>query len=381
MSTIALILMLTLVAGFAAGCGGGNQPSQSGGNQPAQGGNQPAQGGNQPADDGKVYSLSLSQHDPASSNKTKYHVDWANTVNEASGGRLDITVFSDGVLAGGTGQLDALRTNVCDIAWVFPVYWPGQFPISEVVTLPLGITTVPQATNILWDLYETSPEMQAEVAEFIPLQIHTNPVSIIGTANKPVYKVSDLVGMKMRVAGGAPTDSVSAWGGTPMQLPPGDIFQAVERGTVDGYVFEFSGIVSFSLQEVTNYFTEVPVYAGPYYLMMNRGSFEALPADLQDIIMSYSNRETSLDMAYVFEGDCRRGKNAAIDIGCTIITADEAETDEFLAIAHEKVLSEWINTYSSAFNAQGFVDQVSELARKYFITSDQLNAELDRLGL
>lgn len=382
-SSIAIVLLLTMIMGLMAACDTSTpSATQTAGAQTPATTDAATVDPTTPANDGKVYQLSLSQHDPASSTKTKYHIDWADRIREASDGRLDITVFSDGVLASGTGQLDALRTGVCDIAWAFPIYWAGQFPVSEVVTLPIGLTTVPQATNILWDLYETEPALQEEIDEFIPLQIHTNPVSILASVNKPIYTVDDLKSMKMRAPGGAPTDCLLAWGATPMQMAPGDIFQAAERGTVDGFIFEWSGISSFSLKDVTNYFTEVPIYLGPYYLFMTKDSFNSLPADLQDILMSFATREESMEMAYVFEGDARKGRNEAIEAGCTVITREEAETDGFLEIANQTVLAAWIENYDSPdFDANAFIEKVTELGDKYFLSTDELYAGLDERGL
>jgi TRAP-type C4-dicarboxylate transport system substrate-binding protein len=366
----ALIFTMVFVLGVAT-CGGCTQNNA----QPTQGSSQNGQS------DGKVYELSLSTHDPASSAKTKYHIEWANRINEASGGRLKITVYSDGVLAPGTGALDALRTGVCDIAWIMTNYWPGQFPITEAITLPLGMTTVPQATNILWDLYETEPAYQAEISEFIPLQIHTCPPCVIGMATKPIKNVNDLAGMKIRSPGGIPTDSFIAWGATPMQIAPGDIFQAVERGTIDGYCIDFSGIVSFSLQTVSKYYLDYAVYNPPYYLFMNKSSFEELPSDLQDLIMSFSTRKESLEMAYVYENDVRRGLEAINEAGGTIISPSDADAEKMRTIAGNIVINDWIKNNTTAdFDAQAYVDKVASLAEKYYITRDELNAELDRQG-
>ena len=377
---IALALVLISCLSLLSGCS--NTQKQPPANNPSNSGDTGSPGAQStPANDNKVYQLSLATHDPATSAKTQYHQEWARRVNEASGGRLEITVYSDGVLAPGTGALDALRTGVCDIAWCMTNYWPGQFPITEAITLPLGLTNVPQATNVLWDLYETEPAYRAELSEFIPLQIHTCPPSIIGTVSKPVYSVSDLAGMKIRSPGGVPTDSFIAWGATPMQIAPGDIFQAVERGTVDGFCIDFSGIVSFSLQTVSSYFTDYAVYNPPYYLFMNKSSFERLPADLQDLIMSFSTRKESLEMAYVYENDVRRGRNAIDEAGGTIIALSDAAAQELRDIAGEVVVSDWIKNNTTAdFDAQAYVDKAASLAQKYFTTTEELYAELDRQG-
>jgi TRAP-type C4-dicarboxylate transport system substrate-binding protein len=334
------------------------------------------------ANDGKVYELSLSTHDPVTSNKTKFHQEWADRVAEQSGGRLKITVYSAGALASGTVALDALRTGTCDIAWIYPPYFSGQFPKSEVLTLPLGFDTVPQAVNVLWDLYESEPALQAELADFVPLMIHSNPCNRIATiARYPISKVTDLKGRKFRASAGAASDLLLTWGATPMQMAPGDIFQALEKGTVDGYIFDYSGIVSFSLQEVTANYTDMAVYLGPYYLLMNRSSFESLPEDLQQIILDNATREVSLNMGYVYEADELRGRKAIQESGGTFIAVSEADEAIFKQ-ASEVMISSWIaNNESAGFDAKAYVEKTRSLAEKYHISQDELDRKLESLNL
>ncbi|MDR1573790.1 MAG: TRAP transporter substrate-binding protein [Clostridiales Family XIII bacterium] len=371
-----LLLTIALTASLAA-CGGNDNGSAA-----TEESSETATTDTAPADDGKVYELSLSTHDPATSNKTKFHQEWADRVMEASGGRLKITVYAAGALAGGTAALDTLRTGACDIAWIYPAYFPGQFPKSEVLTLPLGFDTVPQAANVLWDLYESEPALQEELSEFIPIMIHSNPSNIIATTDKyPIAKLTDLKGLKFRASAGAASDLLLAWGATPMQMAPGDIFQAVEKGTVEGYVFDLSGIISFSLQEVTANYTDMPVYLGPYYLLMNRNSFEALPEDLQQVIMDHSDRDTSLEMAYVYEGDERRGREIISEAGGNFVDVSNADEAAFKE-AGQVLLTTWIEANTAdGFDAQAYVDKAQGLAEKYHIDRDALNAELDALGL
>lgn len=379
----ALALALVMIFALCA-CGDSGAPATGGGGSSTPDAGQPtAEPGNSGgSDDGKVYQLSLSTHDPATSNKTAFHQEWADRINEASGGRIEVTVYSAGSLAGGTGALDAMRTGACDIAWVYPAYFPGQFPLSEVLTLPLGFDSVPQAASVLWDLYESEEALQAELAEFVPIMMHSNPSNIIASIEKyPISSMADVSGLKFRASAGAASDLLIAWGATPMQMGPGDIFQAIEKGTVEGYIFDYSGIISFSLQEVTANYTDMAVYLGPYYLLMNKSSFDALPQDLQQVILDNSTREVSLEMGYIFEADELRSKQLIIDAGGNIIPVSAEDEAEFKA-ASQTLLDNWIATNdSSDFDAQAFVDKAAALAAQYHIDRDDLNATLKEMGL
>lgn len=369
---ISLACAMTLALLTACGGGGGTSNTGSGNGDAQNTGS---------GDDGKVYELSLSTHDPATSNKTIYFQEWADELKEASGGRLNITVYSAGALAAGTAALDALRTNVCDIAWIYPQYFAGQFPLSEVISQPIGVTCVPQGVQVLYGLYEKYPELQAELEEFVPLMMHTNPVNkICSIDGHPISSVADLKGLTFRASAGTPSDLLLTWGATPIQMAPGDIYQAVEKGTVEGYIFDWSGVAAFGLQEVTKNMTTYPVYCGPYYLMMNKSSFNSLPEDLQQLILDHSGIEASTGMAWVFEGDEREGRKACEAAGCNMIDLTAEAQAEFESY-NEGLLDQWIETNKDRVDAEAFVADAVALAEANAISMDEVYQTLDDMGL
>ena len=74
----------------------------------------------------------------------------------------------------------------------------------------------------------------------------------------------------------------------------------MEKGNIDGYIFETVGMTTFSLQEVTNYYLDLPLYTGPFAVAMNWDSWNELPAEYQEAIDAISGREASLASAQAF---------------------------------------------------------------------------------
>ena len=170
-------------------------------------------GGGTEADGEEVIELSFSTHDPAQSPKTLYHEEWAKKINEVTDGRVKITVYPGATLADPTDVLDAIRTGAADMGWVFTSFYPDQFPLMDIVSLPmLGINSASQATNILIDLYEYSDALKEELSDFKMLMVHTNNPNFIATSKKPVYTLEDMKGLKLRATAGVATEMVTAWG-------------------------------------------------------------------------------------------------------------------------------------------------------------------------
>lgn len=346
--TLALILALVLCVSLFAACG-------NGGND-----------GGDKKDDGKIYRLSLSFHDSSQAVKTQFVQKWADEVKEATNGRVDITVYAGGTLASAQDALDAVKQRTCDMAICFTSFFPGQFPMTEVVSLPMtGIDNAVQATNVLWDLWESNKALQDELSNYKVLMLYSNPNNIIGTT-KPVYTADDMKGLKLRVSSGTPSDMAVAWGATPMSISSSEIYQSVEKGVLDGYLIDYTGVNAWSLYEVTKYYTEMPFYVAPWTLLMNQDSWNELPADLQEIINGLSARDRSIAFAEVSEKEADETRDMAVNqYGATVIRPDEAQLDTFRPAA-EQYMADWVKKYgTSEFDAQAYVDQTLELAEKY----------------
>ena len=359
--TRALVLALVLCVSLFAACGGKNNDAPQ---KPANTQTGGSTGENE--EDTKVYRLSLSFHDSSQAIKTKFVQSWADEVREATNGRVDITVYAGGTLAAAQDALDAVKQRTCDMAVCFTSFFPGQFPLTEVVSLPLtGIENAVQATNVLWDLWESEKALQEELSNYKVLMLYSNPNNIIGTTT-PVYTADDMKGLKIRVSSGTPADMAVAWNATPMSISSSEIYQSVQKGVLDGYMIDLTGVNAWSLYEVTPYYTEMPFYVAPWALLMNQESWDALPEDLQEIINGLSARDRSVAFAEVSEKEADETRELAVtQYNATVIHPDEAQLDTFRPAA-EEYMADWVEKYGTdSFDAQAYVDKTLELAEKY----------------
>ncbi len=355
--SIALAMSGAMLLGLLSGCGGG------GGSTGGDNGGGTAAGG----DDGKVYELTLSIHDASEAPKTKALQKLADDVDAATDGRVKITVFSGGTLASATDALDAVKNGTADIACCYSTFFTGQFPLSEVVSLPmLGLESSVQATNVLWDLYDETPALQDEYSQFKVLGLWTSPVDYICTKGTAVRTADDLKGLKVRVTSGTPADMVTAWGGVGMTLSSSELYQSLEKGVIDGYIIDLTGVNSWTLYEVTDYYTEMPFFVGPWMLLMNQESWNQLPADLQEIVDGLIGRDYSLYNAGVYDDEAAQAKETAInEYGSEFIDVEGADLETFQKAADE-YNAQWAGNHNAdGFDAQAYLDRTIELAGQY----------------
>lgn len=310
-----------------------------------------------------VYELLVTQHDPAESATGKFLDAWAMAVNEASEGQLAIEVMHGGSLAGPTESLDMLRSGAVDIAWGLQGFYGGVFPKSEAMMMPmLGIQTAEQGSAAFWELYNGHDFLKDEYEDFQVILLHTGCDCPIGLTSK-VEDVAGFTGKTIRANSGPPTSFVQKLGATAEALPIGELYTSLEKGVLDGVVVDWQANGSFKLYEQVDYYLDAHTTVSPYFFLMNKNSYEALPANLQQIIDDYSG-EAALEIGKDFWANAESSSIQAIkDQGCEIYTLSDTDTQQMEGLAKE-VADEWVAANEGSFPAQEIYDTAKELVDK-----------------
>lgn len=177
---------------------------------------------------------------------------WMACVKEATGGGLDFNYFPSGQIASVSGSLDALSSGLAQVAFVSPSNESSKMPLSGIALLPgLGVTST-EMTKLMRDVWLAPGPIADELAAngVHPLILNSLPAYQIMSAGSRIGKVADFPGRKIRATGGAMTFTVGHLGATPVEMPAGDLYVAMQRGTVDGTIFSFSSAKTYSLQEL-----------------------------------------------------------------------------------------------------------------------------------
>jgi TRAP-type C4-dicarboxylate transport system substrate-binding protein len=303
-------------------------------------------------------------HDPVTSSNGLFYQAWADAISEATDGHVKITLYGSGTLAAAADVGAMVESGGADIGWVYTSYYKGQFPLSDVLTLPLcGFGDPVVGTNVLWDLYDKYPQLAEEWSSFKLLNLYANPGMIFCSAGKPIDSVDDLNGLVLRTPAGPITDYVKKLGASAIVMAPPDIYEGMQKNNISAYIFEPAGITNFKLQDVTEYFTDMPMYDGAFGLVMNIDKWNALPAEFQEAIMSVSGRAGSLKAAEDFKASVDAAKKTITDAGCTFVTVSETDYAAFQTAADE-ISAAWAKGIT-VVDGQAFLDEAIALAEKY----------------
>lgn len=324
-----------------------------------------AQGASGESTDGKVYEFKLSLHNPADSPEDQFLKAWAQQVQEATGGQVKVTVFPGSVLGNPTDGLTMVQTGICDILWSYTGFFQ-EFRATSVLGLPLLLPgTALENTAVFWDLIESRPDIvdEFEGLKLKLLEFHAGPAAILG-AHKSVTSADDFKALKVRVGGGPLTDAVVSWGGSPVAMPPTDLYEALQKNVIEGFIFDPAGVLPYKVYEPVDYFLDLPFSANPLFTVMNLDKWNELPADLQDKIMSVSGRSASEAFATAQDVSTAELWSIVKDADKTLTVA----TDEVIAgfqPGADEAIAKWAQEKAAAgVDATGLVEAVRALTQK-----------------
>ncbi len=104
-------------------------------------------------------------------------IPWAERIQEASGGRIEVQHFPSMQLGGKLLELiDQVIDGVADIVWTVSGYTPGRFPRTEVFELPFMMNDAEATSRFYWQLAEETmmegdPD-RAEYRQAVPRHLH-----------------------------------------------------------------------------------------------------------------------------------------------------------------------------------------------------------------
>lgn len=355
----AVLMGSTMVA---CGDNSGGSSSNNAAQGSASGEQQTTSGGGQKAS-GDVITLKVQSQDPESGATGQFLEEWAAAVEEASGGRLEINVFHGGTLGPATESYNMVASGAVDIAWGLPSMTTGKFPLTDVVALPFTAEDTLQASYALWDLYESTDYLKDEWSEVQVILMHTNCDSPLLLKNSKVETLDDLKGRSCRFIGGASTDFANMVGAIPTTMAPNDIYTNLEKGVIDSAAnCGWDVVDSFRLYEQADYILDWHMNINPYFLVMNKDSYNSLPDDLKAVIDEYSGYKA---LEYVGTKWQDIKKSCMETTADKVYTLSDEEQKKAVEIS-EQVAKDWIeNVTSSGADGQGLYDAYMERVEKY----------------
>lgn len=216
---------------------------------------------------------------------------WAKKGNDAAQGEFQLELMGPAI-ANVTNVWERTINGVVDVSSV--VLGPSGQPFtkSNITNLPGIMSEEAAASTAFWRLYAKG--LIAEEYKDVKVLALTAGPRLGLSATKPITKLEDLKGAKVRAIGKVSADVLTALGASPIALPFGEVYQSLSRGVISGGVVSYMSIMAFKSGEVAKHHTfDVSLGMGPLALVMNRQSYDKLTAKGKAVIDRFTGEAES----------------------------------------------------------------------------------------
>ena len=174
---------------------------------------------------------------------------WGQQVEKATNGRVKLQMLPKHPSAA-PGTFDAVRDDLVDVSYVTASYTPARHVLPLLAELPGGgATSVINSvaySRIHWKYLQQVGEYKGVKL----LGVFTHGPGQMFNTKRPINKVEDLAGMKIRTGGGIAEEMARALGASAFVKPAPESYELLSSGVADGTFFPLESIISFKLGSV-----------------------------------------------------------------------------------------------------------------------------------
>lgn len=233
----------------------------------------------------EVIELKWTSMGPPQGENEQFYVEWGKRLEEKSGGRVKCTYYFAESLVKSKEQYEAVEKGICDVTVWVTAEDPVRLSLHRIVGLPaLGIPDSGTATRIFDDLFAKYPQMGEPFANVKVLWKWAAMPRSIHMVKKEIRVPDDFKGVKM-LAFMDVAKGLAKLGAAPVTHSPGEWYMDLDRGLVEGAIMGYWLMRVFKVSPLLHYHTEGLDfgYLGQY-ILMNRNTWNRLPADVQELI-------------------------------------------------------------------------------------------------
>ena len=218
---------------------------------------------------------------------------FSKAVKAMSGGKFEISVHAGGELMPPFGVVDGVQQGTVEMCHTVPYYFYGKNPAFALGSaVPFGFNA--RQMNA-WMLHGNGRKLMNEFYggfNMISFAGGNTGTQMGGWFRKEIKSPADFKGMKMRLGGGLIGEVMQKLGAVPQSIPGGEIYQALEKGTLDAA--EWVGPYD---DQKLGFNKVAPFYYYPGWweggpevdFFVNRKAFDGLSAENKAIIEAATN--------------------------------------------------------------------------------------------
>jgi tripartite ATP-independent transporter DctP family solute receptor len=279
---------------------------------------------------------------------TSYEYLWlpikgfAEKVEERSRGRVKFKLYHSAQLYHGKEEFAALERGDIDMSAPLDIYQTGIVPELGISSLPFlwrdAVSVQKTLDAGLWDLGIKEKLLKHNM---IVLGMAAGGPYQIFSKNFPVRTPEDIRGKKWGVSGSTASKAIELLGGAPTTMSSGELYLALQRGTIDGCTRPLITGIGRKLFEVVEHLSVTNMAYYCSFLIINKKKWDTLSEDVQEI-MKKAGKERDQEQLQRLKAFLERGLQLYHEKGVKIHMATEEELAKFKE-AVAPVYDWWLN--------------------------------------
>jgi len=268
---------------------------------------------------------------------TQFLVDFSKEAKDLTKGQLDIRVYPQGELPYQPSDAVSISAkNLVEMANTEVSFISGEIPVSPLVSMPLMVGTKEES-------YKTGkvfiPYLEKVIQEKYNAKIlwwyGWPPRKIIGKGQVP-GTLADLKGKKIRFPGPIGSEFLVRLGMVPVNINPGDVPMALQRGTLDGTSGAYVYLEGSKWYELCNWGYEIACGGVFNLTLINKDVYDKLPPDIKNVLNDLGNKYTNkaTEFGYTLEDQSKANFEK---FGIKFVTPNPKD----LGQASEKIIPFW----------------------------------------
>lgn len=242
---------------------------------------------------------------------------FAETIKERTNGRVEIEITFAGGLGKGNEIMTLAGRGAIDMASVVPGYYADQLLFWRAYQIPFVFDTPAQAMEVSAKAYQELPYFKEELDRMnIRFLFHQPLGAYYLTGPSPDCDTVDaLEGKKIRSFGADIPKVHSAVGAVPVTVGVTEVYEALQRGTLDYSFLNPGNILSNKLHEVGKYSCGPIMAITGHMITIGNRTWEKLPEDIQQIFIEEGRKSHQEYAAWVDTHEAKAAKQIEAEGG------------------------------------------------------------------
>jgi TRAP-type C4-dicarboxylate transport system substrate-binding protein len=269
---------------------------------------------------------------------------WAKEVAEKTGGKVKPELYYNAALGfKGPEILRAMSEGATECGAVCTGHVVGDWPEIGVMDLPSLFSSPTNMYEKGWLAAQKDLDKAFEEQWGLKILMFISADEQIVLSKKPLTKLEDLKGQKIRSFYPALSDMLQGFGASAVTVAYNEMYSALERGVVDGACTGFMAHVSLHNYEVTKYGLWNIGLGGfsPNFVVVPMKEWNALSADTQKVLMELRDKYSELCCKEIAEKMGTESRKTLEQKGVQMTKASDQEVAKAREFARNDVWKKW----------------------------------------